>query len=81
VITVAAAMAVALVGLFRTAWRLPEHAPEQRLAYVMLAVYVFNAVTVQVTGDINQNRVFWGILAISWLVIAGRLTTSRGGRR
>jgi O-antigen ligase len=81
VITVAGAIAVVLLGLFRTAWRLPEHAPEQQLAYVMLAVFVFNAVTVQVTGDINQNRVFWGILAISWLVVAGKLTTSRGDGR
>jgi hypothetical protein len=77
VITVAAAIAVVLVGLFRTAWRLPPHAPEQHLAYVLLAVFVFNAVTVQVTGDINQNRVFWGMLAIAWLVVAGRLATGR----
>jgi O-antigen ligase len=80
VITVAAAIAIALVGLFRTAWRLPERAPEQQLAYVLLAVFVFNAVTVQITGDINQNRVFWGMLAIAWLVVAGKLTTGRGDR-
>jgi O-Antigen ligase len=77
VISMAAAIAVVLVGLFRTAWRLPPHTPEQQLAYVLLAVFVFNALSVQVTGDINQNRVFWGMLAIAWLVVAGRLPTGR----
>ena len=77
VLSVAAAIAVVLVGLFRTAWRLPPYSPEQQLAYVLLAVFVFNALTVQVTGDINQNRVFWGMLAIAWLVVAGRFTTAR----
>jgi O-antigen ligase len=77
VVTVAAAIVVALVGLFRAAWRLPENGREQQLAYILLAVFVFNAVTVQVTGDINQNRVFWGMLAIAWLVVAGKLTPAR----
>jgi O-antigen ligase len=79
VVTVAASIVIALLGLFRTAWRLPEHGREQQLAYILLAVFVFNAVTVQITGDINQNRVFWGMLAIAWLVVAGKLTPARDG--
>jgi O-antigen ligase len=81
VMTVAAAIAIALVGLFRIAWRLPEHRPEQVLAYVLLAVFSFNVLTVQVTGDINQNRTFWGMLAIAWLVVADSLTIGRDDGR
>jgi O-antigen ligase len=73
VATVAAAIVVALVGLFRVSWRQPDHSRAQVLAYILLAVFTFNVVTVQVTGDINQNRTFWGMLAIAWLVVAGRL--------
>jgi O-antigen ligase len=81
VMTVAAAIAIALVGLFRIAWRLPEHRPEQVLAYVLLAVFSFNVLTVQVTGDINQNRTFWGMLAIAWLVVADSLAIGRDDGR
>jgi O-antigen ligase len=73
VLTVGAAIVIALVGLFRVSWRLPDHRPEQMLAYILLAVFTFNVVTVQITGDINQNRTFWGMLGIAWLVVAGKL--------
>jgi O-antigen ligase len=73
VIAVGAAIAIALAGLFRVAWRLPDHSREQVLAYILVAVFTFNVVTVQVTGDINQNRTFWGMLAIAWMVVAHRL--------
>jgi O-antigen ligase len=69
VIAVGAAIVLALVGLFRLAWRLPEQHREQELVYVLLAVFFFNVLNVQITGDINQNRVFWGMLAIAWLVV------------
>jgi hypothetical protein len=69
-LVVAAAIVSALVGLFRLAWRLPAHGPEQPLVYILLGVFVFNVLAVQITGDINQNRTFWGMLAIAWLVVA-----------
>jgi hypothetical protein len=72
---VAAAIIAALVGLFRLAWRLPTGRVEQELVYVLLAVFFFNVLTVQITGDINQNRTFWGMLAIAWLVVVKGLTT------
>ena len=75
VLVVAAAIAAVLAGLFRTAWRLPERLPEHELAYALLAVFVFNLLAVQVSGNINDNRVFWGTLALASLVAAGGLTT------
>ncbi|HEX7300480.1 MAG TPA: O-antigen ligase family protein [Solirubrobacteraceae bacterium] len=68
-VVVAGAILVVLVGLFRMAWRLPEHGREQQLVYVLLAMFFFNLLAVQVSGNINDNRDFWGMLAISWLVL------------
>ena len=46
---------------------------EQGLVYILLAVFVFNVLAVQVSGNINDNRDFWGMLAIVSLVLAGGL--------
>jgi O-antigen/teichoic acid export membrane protein/O-antigen ligase len=70
-LVVAGAIIVALVGLFRLAWRLPEAGRDRELVYVLLAVFFFNLLAVQVSGNINDNRDFWGMLAITWLVVAG----------
>jgi O-antigen/teichoic acid export membrane protein/O-antigen ligase len=70
-IVVAGAIVIALVGLFRLAWRLPEEGRDRELVYVLLAVFFFNLLAVQVSGNINDNRDFWGMLAIAWLVISG----------
>lgn len=78
VLVVAAAIASALVGLFRAAWRLPPHGREQDLAYILLAVFVFNLLAVQVSGNINDNRDFWGMLALASLVVAGGLGARDG---
>lgn len=73
VLVVAAAIVTALVGLFRLAWRLPAHVREQELVYVLLAVFVAKLLAVQVSGNINDNRDFWGMLALASLVAAGGL--------
>jgi O-antigen/teichoic acid export membrane protein/O-antigen ligase len=70
-LVVAGAIVMALVGLFRLAWRLPEQGRDRELVYVLLAVFFFNLLAVQVSGNINDNRDFWGMLAIAWIVIAG----------
>ncbi|HEY6692631.1 MAG TPA: O-antigen ligase family protein [Solirubrobacteraceae bacterium] len=72
-VVVAAAVVVALVGLFRLAWRFPPNSPEHALVYILLAVFAFNLLAVQVSGNINDNRDFWGMLAIVSLVVAGRI--------
>jgi O-antigen ligase len=73
VLVVTAAIVSALVGLFRTAWRMPAHRGGQELAYILLAVFVFNLLAVQVSGNINDNRDFWGMLALASLVVGARL--------
>jgi O-antigen ligase len=73
ILVVVAAVVAALAGLFRLAWRLPAQGSEQELVYILLAVFVFNLLAVQVSGNINDNRDFWGMLAIASLVVAGRI--------
>jgi O-antigen ligase len=79
-LAVVAAVVWALVGLFRLAWRLPSQSREQGLTYILLAVFVFNLLAVQVSGNINDNRAFWGLLAIVSLVVAGGLRTREAGQ-
>jgi O-antigen/teichoic acid export membrane protein/O-antigen ligase len=68
-LVVAGAIVIALVGLFRLAWRLPDDGPDREVVYVLLAVFVFNLLAVQVSGNINDNRDLWGMLAIAWLAV------------
>jgi O-antigen ligase len=72
-IVVAVASGAALVGLFRLAWVAAEEPGRVDLVYILLAVFAFNLMAVQVSGNINDNRDFWGFLAIASLVVAGGL--------
>jgi O-antigen ligase len=72
-IVVAVGVVYVIVGLFRLAWRLPPAGREQDLVYLLLGVFFFNLLAVQVSGNINDNRDFWGIFAICSLVVAGGL--------
>jgi O-antigen ligase len=80
-VTVAAAILIALVGLYRLAWRLPATGRAQELVYILLAVFFFNLLAVQVSGNINDNRDFWGMLAIAWLVVTGGITAREPAER
>jgi hypothetical protein len=71
---VAASIVTVLVGLFRRGWRSAETGDEQALIYLLLGVFFFNLLAVQVSGNINDNRDFWGMLAISWMVVAGGIS-------
>jgi O-antigen ligase len=76
-VVVAVASGAALVGLFRLAWVAAEEPGRLDLVYILLAVFSFNLMAVQVSGNINDNRDFWGILAITSLVVAGGLDARR----
>jgi O-antigen ligase len=81
ILVVVAAVVAALAGLFHLAWRLPAQGSEQELVYILLAVFVFNLLAVQVSGNINDNRDFWGMLAIASLVVAGRIRAREPAER
>jgi O-antigen ligase len=72
-VIVAVAAGAALVGLFRLAWMVADDPSRVTLVYILLAVFAFNLMAVQVSGNINDNRDFWGMLSIASLVVAGGL--------
>jgi O-antigen ligase len=76
-VVVAVASGAMLVGLFRLAWLVAEEPGRLDLVYILLAVFTFNLMAVQVSGNINDNRDFWGLLSIASLVVAGGLDARR----
>jgi O-antigen ligase len=58
-----------LVGLLRRAWRHPE-ARGRELVYMVLGVLLLNLFCAQLSGDINENRAFWWVFGLAWLVVA-----------
>jgi O-antigen ligase len=57
-----------LAGLWRGAWR---HAADNagRLLYVLIGFLLFNLFETLLTGDLNENRAFWGVFGLAWLVV------------
>jgi len=66
-IMVAFALAT-LVGIYRRAWQ-EDDDPERGLIYIAGALFVFNLLAVQFSGDINDNRTFWAATGVAWLLI------------
>jgi O-antigen ligase len=67
VVLVASIVAV-LVGLWRGAWR-NAHAASGRLMYVLVGFLLFNLFETLLTGDLNENRAFWGVFGLAWLIV------------
>jgi O-antigen ligase len=68
VVVLAASIIAVLVALWRDAWRLPQGAAFQ-LLYVVIAVFLFNLFEAQITGDLNENRTYWGAFGLAWLIV------------
>jgi hypothetical protein len=64
----AASVMAVLAGMWRGAWAVSQ-GPEFQLLYVLIAVFLFNLLAVQLTGDLIQNRTFWGAFGLAWLVV------------
>jgi O-antigen ligase len=67
-VVLAASVMAVLAGMWRGAWQL-SRGPEFQLLYVLIAVFLFNLLAVQLTGDLIQNRTFWGAFGLAWLVV------------
>jgi O-antigen ligase len=68
-IVVLASIVVLLMGLWTEAWRLPASSPGCRLLYLLIGVFMFNLFEAMLTGDLNENRTFWGVFGLAWLVV------------
>jgi O-antigen ligase len=58
-----------LSALWRSAWRLPTAGAGCRLLYLVIGVLLFNLFEALLTGDLNENRTFWGVFGLSWLLV------------
>ena len=77
-IVLAASIVAVLVALWRAAWRLPP-GPSCQLLYVVIAVFLFNFFAAQVSGDLNENRTFWGTFGLAWLIAQDGVPAPRRG--
>jgi O-antigen ligase len=75
-IVLAASVIAVLAGLWHAAWRLPPGTGFQ-LLYVLNGVFLFNLFSAQLTGDLIQNRTYWGAFGLAWLIVRGDLLPDR----
>ena len=57
-----------LLGIYRRAYQ-EDADPDRGLVYIVAALFVFNLLAVQFSGDINDNRAFWAATGLAWLLI------------
>lgn len=63
-----ASLVTLLAGLWRGAW-LNADDDSGRLLYILIAFLLFNLFETMLTGDLNENRAFWGVFGLAWLVV------------
>jgi O-antigen ligase len=63
-----ASIVTLLAGLWRGAWR---HTRDRAgpLLYVLIGFLLFNLFATLLTGDLNDNRAFWGVFGLAWFVV------------
>ncbi len=62
-----AAVLFVLVAMGRRAWQAPDER-DRRLVFVLGGLFLSSLFAVQFSGDINDNRVFWAMFGVAWLV-------------
>ena len=62
-----AAVLFLLISLGRRAWTAKDDR-DRRLVFVLGGLFLINLFAVQFSGDINDNRVFWTMFGVAWLV-------------
>ena len=62
-----AAVLFLLIAIGRRAWTTKDER-DRRLVFVLGGLFLVNLFAVQFSGDINDNRAFWTMFGVSWLV-------------
>jgi O-antigen ligase len=78
-VLLALSILAAIVAIYARTWRLPQD-EDRRLLYVFGGLFLFNLFAVQFSGDINDNRVFWAMLGVTWLLAAHGVPDQRESR-
>jgi len=56
-----------LIALFSRAWAIREDR-ERRFFLIFVVLFLFNLFSLQFSGDINDNRTFWAMFGLAWLL-------------
>ena len=66
-LALAAAVLFVLFSIGRRAWAADDER-DRRLIFVLGGLFLLNLFAVQFSGDVNDNRVFWTMFGVVWLV-------------
>jgi hypothetical protein len=47
----------------------------RQLLYVLNAIFLFQLFSAQLTGDLIQNRTYWGAFGLAWLIVSWKRRT------
>jgi O-antigen ligase len=75
-LVLAGSVMVVLAALWRAVWRLPPGGAFQ-LLYVFNAIFLLNLFSAQLSGDLIQNRTYWGAFGLAWLIVHSDLPARR----
>jgi O-antigen ligase len=62
----AASIVALLIMLYRRAWG--SGGDDRNAIYLLTGVFLLNLFATQFSGDFNDNKTFWGMLGVGWLV-------------
>ena len=74
----AASVGLMLVGAYRRALVTGSDA-DRNLIYVVAGVFLLNFFAAQFSGDFNDNRTFWALLGVGWLIAARGIPSDEPG--
>jgi O-antigen ligase len=79
-VVLAVSIGAVISRLARRAWALPR-GPASSLVYILAGVFLFNLFAALLSGDLNDNRTYWGSFGLAWLIVRyGVPRTSESGR-
>lgn len=68
-----------ILMLFKRAWNASSER-DRRLLYIFAGLFLFNLFAVQFSGDINDNRTFWALFGVGWLLAVYGVPARDAGR-
>jgi O-antigen ligase len=75
-LVLAGSVMAVLAALWRAVWRLPPGGTFQ-LLYVFNAIFLLSLFCAQLSGDLIQNRTYWGAFGLTWLIVQFDLPAHR----
>jgi O-antigen ligase len=75
-LVLAGSVVAVLAALWGAVWRLPPGGTFQ-LLYVFNAIFLFYLFSAQLSGDLIQNRTYWGAFGLAWLIVRSDLPAGR----